>query len=307
MRTYIVRIIARTKGPTVNLQLKRLVPKRFRGGGPVIPVVRLQGTIAAGSSPMSQTLSLATTASMIERAFADKRAPAVAFAVNSPGGSAAQSRLIHRRIRDLAEEKKKTVLMFTEDVAASGGYMIAVAGDEIIADPSSIVGSIGVISAGFGFVEAINKLGVERRVYTAGENKSVLDPFQPEKKEDVERLKTMQLEIHRVFIDLVKSRRGDRLGDDPDLFTGAFWAGEQAKELGLVDHIGDMRSFLKERFGEKTELRLIQPQRNIFGRRSPTGVVGAMGRFDAQALSATAAEGLMRAVEDRALWARFGL
>jgi signal peptide peptidase SppA len=288
----------------VPFDLKRLVPKRFRGGGPVIPVVRLQGAIAAGNSPMSQTLSLATTAAMIERAFADKRTPAVAFAVNSPGGSAAQSRMIYKRIRDLAGEKNKQVYMFTEDVAASGGYMIAIAGDEIIADPSSIIGSIGVISAGFGFVEAIKKLGVERRVYTAGKNKSVLDPFQPEKKGDIERLKSMQLDIHKVFIDMVKERRGDKLADNPDLFTGAFWAGEKAKELGLVDHVGDMRSFLKERYGKKTELRLIQPQRNIFGRRQATGVIG---KIDAEAVSAAAASGLASALDERTLWARYGL
>jgi len=286
------------------VDFKRLIPKRFRGGGPVIPVVRLQGTISAGNSPMSQTLSLATTAAMIERAFADKQTPAVAFAVNSPGGSAAQSRLIYKRIRDLADEKNKQVYMFTEDVAASGGYMIAVAGDEIIADPSSIIGSIGVISAGFGFVEAIKKVGVERRVYTAGENKSVLDPFQPEKKEDIERLKSMQLDIHKVFIDMVKERRGDKLADDPELFTGAFWAGEKAKELGLVDHIGDMRTFLKERYGKKAELRLIQPQRNIFGRRPASGIIGMPG---AEAISAAAASGLAGALEERGLWARYGL
>jgi signal peptide peptidase SppA len=292
----------------VNLDLKRLVPKRFRGGGPVIPVVRLQGTISTANSPMSQTLSLATTASMIERAFADKRTPAVAFAVNSPGGSPAQSRLILKRIRDLADEKNKQVYVFTEDVAASGGYMLALAGDEIIADPSSIIGSIGVIYAGFGFVDAIAKLGVERRVHTAGKNKSVLDPFKPEKKADVDRLKAMQLDIHEVFIDLVKERRGEKLADDPDLFTGAFWAAGKARELGLIDHIGDMRSFLKERYGKKTELRLIQPQRNIFGRRPASGVIAASkGGFDAQALSAAAATGLIEALEDRALWGRYGL
>lgn len=286
------------------MDLKTFIPKRFRGGGPVIPVVRLQGTISTGNSPMSQTLSLATTAPMIEKAFADKQTPAVAITVNSPGGSPAQSRLIYKRIRDLADEKNKQVYVFTEDVAASGGYMIAVAGDEIVADPSSIVGSIGVISAGFGFVEAIKKLGVERRVYAAGKNKSVLDPFQPEKKADIDRLKAMQLDIHKVFIDMVKARRGDKLADDPELFTGAFWAGEKAKELGLVDHIGDMRSFLRERYGKKTELRLIQPQRNLFGRRAATGVIGSL---DAEAIAAAAATGLASAVEERTLWARFGL
>lgn len=291
----------------MKLQVNRLVPKRFRGEGPVIPVVRLQGVIAAGSSPMNPRMSLASAAPVIERAFADKRAPAVAFSVNSPGGSPAQSRLIHKRIRDLAAEKNKQVYMFTEDVAASGGYMIAVAGDEIIADPSSIIGSIGVISAGFGFVEAIGKIGVERRVYTAGENKSVLDPFQPEKQEDVERLKSMQLEIHKTFIDLVKARRGSKLADDPELFTGAFWAGEKAKELGLVDHIGDMRSFLRDRYGKKTELRLVQPQRDFFGRRQAAGVIAPGLGADPQALASAAGTGLIGALEDRALWSRFGL
>jgi signal peptide peptidase SppA len=291
----------------VQFGLKRFVPKRFRKSRPVIPVVRLQGAIGTGASPLSQSLSLATTATMIERAFADKEAPAIAFSINSPGGSPVQSRLIFRRIRDLAEEKNKPVLMFTEDVAASGGYMIAIAGDEIIADPSSIIGSIGVISAGFGFVDAIGKIGVERRVYTAGENKSVLDPFQPEKKEDVDRLKAMQLEVHKVFIDLVRDRRGDKLADNPDLFTGAFWAGEKAKELGLVDYVGDMRSFLRQRFGDKTELRLITPQRNLLGRRSPAGVAAIVSGLDPSAISASAATGLLGAIEERALWARFGL
>lgn len=288
-------------------KFKRFVPKRFRKEGPVIPVVRLQGTIASGNSPMAQRLSLATTAPMIERAFSDKAAPAVAFSVNSPGGSPVQSRLIYKRIRDLAVENDKKVYVFTEDVAASGGYMIAVAGDEIIADPSSIVGSIGVITAGFGFVEAIAKLGVERRVYTAGENKSVLDPFQPAKEEDIERLKSLQLEIHKVFIDMVKERRGRKLADNPDLFTGAFWAGEKARELGLVDHVGDMRSFLRQRYGDKTELRLIQPQRSLFGRRQATGIISALNGADTEALSSAAGTGLAQALEDRALWARFGL
>ena len=153
-----------------------------------------------------------------------------------------QSRLIFKRIRDLAVEKNKKVLVFVEDVAASGGYMIAVAGDEIFADPSSIVGSIGVVSASFGFPELMKKIGVERRVHTAGQNKAVLDPFKPEKKEDVERLKALQLEVHETFIDLVKERRGAKLKDDPDLFTGLFWTGKKGLELGLVDALGDMRT-----------------------------------------------------------------
>ncbi|MEM8539655.1 MAG: S49 family peptidase, partial [Pseudomonadota bacterium] len=210
----------------------KFVPAKFKKNVPVVPVVRLKGVISASGSPLNPSLSLAGVAELLERAFSDKRAPAVAIAVNSPGGSPVQSRLIYKRIRDLADEHKKPVYVFTEDAAASGGYMIAVAGDEIIADPSSIVGSIGVISASFGFVEAIKKIGVERRVYTAGGNKSTLDPFKPEKKADVDRIKKLQLEIHDVFIDVVKKRRGDKLADNVDLFTGEFWAGGQAKELG---------------------------------------------------------------------------
>ncbi|MCB1384149.1 MAG: S49 family peptidase [Notoacmeibacter sp.] len=283
------------------VSLRRLLPKSLRPDGTVIPVVRLHGTIMAGSGPMRQSLNLAGVAGLLEKAFADKEAPAVAISVNSPGGSPVQSRLIFRRIRDLATEKDKKVFVFVEDVAASGGYMIALAGDEIIADPSSIVGSIGVVSASFGFPEMLKKIGVERRVYTAGRNKSVLDPFQPEKAEDVERLKALQLEVHKTFIDLVKQRRGDRLADHDDLFTGAFWTGESGLRLGLVDGIGDMRSFLKDRFGAKTKMRLITQPRGLFGRR--LGVFG----MDGAAMGAAAADGLVAAAEDRALWARFGL
>ena len=288
-------------------QLMRLLPARFCKTTPVIPVVRLRGVIAATGSPLQPALSLAAVAPALERAFSVKQAPAVALSINSPGGSAVQSRLIHKRIRDLAEEKEKTVLVFTEDAAASGGYMLAAAGDEIIADPSSIIGSIGVISAGFGFVDAIKKLGVERRVYTAGQNKSTLDPFEPEKEDDVERLKAIQLEIHQVFIDLVKERRGDKLADDPDLFTGRFWAGEKARELGLVDHIGDIRAFIKERFGDKAQLRLVTMPRGLFGRRPNFGVGGSVHGFDPSAFSSHAAQGLLSAVEERALWNRYGL
>ena len=293
-------------GFTVNNALARLVPARYRKSTPIIPVVRLRGVIAASGSPLQPALSLAAVAPALERAFAVKQAPAVAISINSPGGSPVQSRLIYKRIRDLAAEKEKPVLMFTEDVAASGGYMIAAAGDEIIADPSSIVGSIGVISAGFGFVDAIRKLGVERRVYTAGQNKSTLDPFKPENEDDVERLKALQLEVHQVFIDLVKQSRGDRLADDPDLFTGRFWAGQSAKELGLVDHIDDMRGFIRARFGDKAQLKLIVQPRGLFGRRPQAGV-GQFGGPDATALTAGAAAGLLSALEERALWDRYGL
>ena len=213
-----------------------------------IPVVRLHGTIMAGGGQFRPSLSLASTAGADREGVCLHDAPAVAISINSPGGSPVQSRLIYKRIRDLAAEKNKTVLVFVEDVAASGGYMIAVAGDEIIADPSSIVGSIGVVSASFGFPELMKKIGVERRVYTAGKNKAVLDPFKPEKKEDIERLKELQLEVHETFIDLVKERRGAKLKDDPDLFTGLFWTGKRGVELGLVDALGDMRDVLKNPF-----------------------------------------------------------
>ncbi|MCR4268640.1 S49 family peptidase [Nitratireductor sp. ZSWI3] len=285
----------------------RLIPKRLRGDAVIIPVVRLAGAIMPSSSPLRQNLSLATTAGVIEKAFSFSEAPAVAFSINSPGGAPVQSRLIYKRIRDLAVEKDKKVFMFVEDVAASGGYMIALAGDEIIADPSSVVGSIGVISSGFGFQEMIKKIGVERRVHTAGQNKAILDPFQPEKKEDVERLKALQLAMHDIFIGMVKERRGAKLADDPDLFTGAFWIGERGLELGLVDGLGDMRSTLKERYGKKTRLALITPARGLFGRKLSVSS-GLAGQADfGVAIAGGAATGLMEAAEEQALWQRFGL
>ncbi|SFT94904.1 S49 family peptidase [Mesorhizobium sp. YR577] len=285
--------------------LSRLLPKSMRSGAVTIPVIRLHGTIMSGGGQFRPSLSLASTASLIEKAFAFTDAPAVAISINSPGGSPVQSRLIYKRIRDLATEKNKRVLIFVEDVAASGGYMIAVAGDEIIADPSSIVGSIGVVSASFGFTELMKKIGVERRVYTAGKNKAVLDPFKPENKADIERLKALQLEVHDTFIDLVKERRGSKLKDDPDLFTGLFWTGKKGLELGLVDALGDMRTVLKQRFGPKTRLQLITPPRGFFGRR--LGVFGSAAGFSAPDIAGAAAGGLIDAAEERALWSRFGL
>lgn len=283
------------------VSLNSFLPARFRKDTTVIPVVRLHGAIMAGGNQFRQNLNIATTAPLLARAFADKRAPAVAIMVNSPGGSPVQSRLIYKRIRDLAEEKDKKVLMFVEDVAASGGYMIACAGDEIIADPSSVVGSIGVISAGFGFTDLIDKIGVERRVYTAGENKSLLDPFKPENPEDIAYLKDLQLEMHKTFIDLVKDSRGARLTDDPDLFTGRFWTAIGGRKIGLVDELGDLRSTLRARYGDKVRMRLIAPQRGLFGRRAP-GVSTGM----ASALAGIGEAGL-NALDERALWARYGL
>lgn len=286
--------------------LQPFLPASMRADGVVIPVVRLSGAIMPAGSALRQTMSLASTAGMLEKAFSFKKAPAVAIAINSPGGSPVQSRLIFRRIRDLAEEKNKKVYVFVEDLAASGGYMIAVAGDEIIADPSSIVGSIGVVSASFGFQEMIKKIGVERRLYTAGKNKALLDPFSPEKKEDVARLKALQLDIHETFIDLVKARRGAKLADNDELFSGMFWSGRQGLELGLVDQLGDMRSFLKARYGEKTRLRLVSAPRGLFGRRLNLFGVG-QGGGDSEKIAGALASGVADALEERALWSRFGL
>ena len=261
---------------------------------PVVPVVRLQGVIAAEQRP--GRLNVATVEPLLAKAFAMKSAPAVAIVINSPGGSPVQSRLISKRIRDLADQHNKPVLVFVEDAAASGGYFIAVAGDEIFVDPSSIVGSIGVIMAMFGFVGAIEKLGIERRVHTAGRNKSTLDPFLPEKAEDVERIKRFELDIHEVFIDHVKAGRKGRLkADDDTLFTGEWWTGLRGVELGLVDAIGDLHAVLRERFGPEVVLRPIAPKRPFFA--LPRLGFSAQGVVDDVAIS----------LEDRAWWARLGL
>ena len=282
-------------------KFRKFLPAKFRKEGQIVPVVRLQGAIGM-ATPLRPGLSLAGVAQQLDKAFSMKKAPAVALVVNSPGGSPVQSRLIFQRIRDLAEEHEKEVLVFVEDVAASGGYMIAVAGDEIIADPSSILGSIGVVSAGFGLKGLIEKIGVERRVYTAGENKVTLDPFQDEKPADIEHLKSLQLEIHETFIDLVKSRRADVLSDNPDLFTGKFWAGKTARDLGLVDAIGDLRGTLKARYGEKTEMKLISSPKGLFGRRSGGNGISALFGMDK-----SMTDDLVSSVEERALWMRYGL
>ncbi len=293
-----------------------LLPKRLRRDFAIVPVVKLTGAILPGGSAFRPNLNLAGAAPLLHKAFSIKQARAVAIAINSPGGSPVQSRLIFKRIRDLAREKDKQVLVFVEDVAASGGYMIALAGDEIFADPSSIVGSIGVVSASFGFPELLKKIGVERRVYTSGREKVTLDPFQPEKPADVAHLKTLQKDIHQTFIDLVKQRRGDRLtGDDETLFNGLFWSGTKGKELGLVDGIGDLRSILQTRFGEKVHLPLIAQPRGPFARRARGAfadsgeVSGRLAGADEFASSAVAntLDGVIAAAQERLLWSRYGL
>jgi serine protease SohB len=280
--------------------LRYAVPRRFRGDTPVVPVVRLTGIIGF-STPLRPGLTLAGIARTLDRVFAVRKAPAVALAINSPGGSPVQSHLIFRRIRELAAEKKRRVIAFVEDAAASGGYMLACAGDEIIADPHSIVGSIGVVGGSFGFDKFIEKLGIERRLYTSGEHKAMLDPFLPENPDDVERLKKLQREIHEDFIALVKSRRGGKLnGQENDLFSGEYWTGRRALDLGLVDAIGDLRSALRERFGDKVVTPLVSAERGWFGRR-----VAGVARNEAVRLGF--AEDLISALEARALWARYGL
>jgi serine protease SohB len=288
--------------------LRVLVPRRFRSDLPVVPVVRLSGVIGF-STPLRPGLTLAGIARTLDRAFATPNAQAVAIAVNSPGGSPVQSHLIFRRIRELAEEKNRRVIAFVEDAAASGGYMIACAADEIVADPHSIVGSIGVVGGSFGFDKAIGRLGIERRLYTSGEHKAMLDPFLPENPEDVERLKKLQREIHDSFIALVKSRRGGKLaGPENDLFSGEYWAGRRALELGLVDSIGDLRSVLRQRFGDKVVTPLVSAERGWLGRRLP-GVGGFFGGGIGHSplLQVGLADDLISALEARALWARYGL
>src|ERR1700758_1251446 len=286
-------------------RLMEWIPARLRPGAAVVPVVRLSGVIGA-VTPLRPGMTLAGLAKMLERAFTVKNAKAVALVINSPGGSPVQSRQIYLRIRQLASEKKLPVLVFVEDVAASGGYMIACAGDEIFCDPSSILGSIGVVGGSFGLTELIKKVGVERRLYTAGERKAMLDPFLPENPDDVARLKSIQREIHSIFIALVKQSRGARLkGADDDLFTGEYWAGETAVSLGLADGIGDLRATLRARYGEKVLTPVIAPASGmlsgLLGRRAPG--TGSLAMVDGVA---GLPDEIISALETRAIWAKFG-
>jgi serine protease SohB len=291
--------------PNLIDRMKQLIPAKFRRDAAVVPVVRLSGVIGA-VTPLRPGLTLAGIAKTLERAFATKHARAVALVINSPGGSPVQSRQIYLRIRQLAAEKKLPVLVFVEDVAASGGYMIACAGDEIFCDPSSILGSIGVVGGGFGFQDLIKRIGVQRRLYTAGEHKAMLDPFLPEDPDDVARLKALQREIHAIFIALVKGSRGARLkGSEDVLFTGEYWAGEKSVSLGLADKIGDIRSTLRERYGEKVLTPVIAPASGmlagLLGRKSPGA--GALAAFDG---IGGLPDDLISALETRAIWAKFG-
>ncbi len=275
------------------------IRNRFRRG-PIVPVVRLSGVIANGGLLGGRSLSIESVAPLLRRAFETRGARAVALALNSPGGSPVQSALIAQRIRLHAREKGLPVIAFVEDVAASGGYWLACAADEIIADPSSIVGSIGVISSGFGFQDLMTRIGVERRVHTSGENKSMLDPFRPEQPEDVVRLKRLQAEIHDGFKDWVRERRGRLLkGDENTLFSGEFWTARRGIDLGLVDGFGELRATLQQRYGDKVRLPVIGPRRRLLSR---FGLQGGLGGGIDMIGPATLA-----ALEERAHWQRFGL
>lgn len=270
---------------------------------PTVPVLRFSGLIGM-ATPLRPGLSLAGYAAAIEKAFSMSKVPGVAVVINSPGGSPVQSNQIFNRLRQLSAEKKKKIYVFCEDVAASGGYFLAIAGDEIYADPSSIVGSIGVVSRSFGFVDLIERLGVERRVYTAGANKNQLDPFLPEDADDIARLKSIQKDVHDVFISLVKERRSGRLkAPDDELFSGAFWSASKAAEFGLIDGITDIRSKMREVFGDKVRLKIVEPDRGgILSRlrRAP----GASGLANG---GLAFADDLVSAIEARTLWSRFGI
>lgn len=287
--------------------LKRIpLLRRFSGDAETagrVNVLRLHGTISptksagplGGSGPV---LNIESLAADIEKAFKPSKLSAVALLINSPGGSPVQSNLIAARIRQLADEKGVPVIAFTEDVAASGGYWLACAADEIIADPASIVGSIGVISGGFGFTGLMEKLGVERRLYTAGENKSRLDPFSPEKASDVDWIKGLQLDMHEIFRRYVETRRGERFKvEDPrTLMNGDVFLGEKALELGMVDGVGDLRSTLRARFGDKVQLKLVnKPKRGL-------PLLGLLGGSRPDPFASA-----LNALEQRALWNQYGL
>ena len=260
----------------------------------IIPHIKLSGVIG-NVGKFKQGIDFAGQEEIIKKAFSIKKAPAVAISINSPGGSPVQSHLIHDFIRSQAKKNKKKVIIFAEDVAASGGYLIACAGDEIYANQSSIVGSIGVIYSSFGFKDLINKIGVQRRVYTAGKNKSTLDPFVEEKKEDIERLKKIQLELHADFIKVVEDSRSSKLKKDgnPELFTGEFWSGSTAKKLGLIDGIGNAEEIIRKKFGEDVVIQKFEKQKSWLNKK----LSGA---------SESQIDNLLNILEEKSIWQRYG-
>jgi signal peptide peptidase SppA len=277
------------------------IPGTQRDRGPVVAVVKLHGVITPTPAPLGRgVINLAAVDRVLTRAFAHERLRAVALSINSPGGSATQSALVADRIRGLADGKRVPVLAFCEDVAASGGYWLACAADEIIAHPTSLVGSIGVVSHGFGLHGLLERFGVERRLYTAGANKARLDPFLPEREEDVVWLQSMQTELHSMFRDWVCSRRGSLLATDKqDLFTGEVWTGRRALELGLVDGLGTMRGEIAKRYPD-AEITTVEGRRPLLARLGlhPAATWGG---------GPAAALAVLEALEHRATWSRFGL
>jgi signal peptide peptidase SppA len=284
-------------------KLKRFIP--FSKKIPQVAVVKLTGVIGASSS-FKRGLNLQSIEASLENAFSNKKTTAVALIVNSPGGSPVQADLIQKRIRDLSTENQKPIFVFCEDVAASGGYWIALAANEIYANASSIIGSIGVVSAGFGFEEAINKLGIQRRIYSTGPNKGMLDPFQAEDPKHVDRLRSLQEEIFTLFREWVLSRRGSKLkGDHEELFSGAFWTGIKAKELGLIDGLGDLREVMRDRFGEEVLFKNYGEKSGIL---SKLGVANGLSSIMmADGSSNSLFSDAMEWIETRATWKRFGL
>ncbi len=258
----------------------------------IIPLVKLNGVIG-NVGKFKKGIDFANQEEIIKKAFSIKKAPAVAISINSPGGSPVQSHLIHDFIRSQAKKNKKKVIIFAEDVAASGGYLIACAGDEIYANQSSIVGSIGVIYSSFGFKDLIQKIGVQRRVYTAGKNKSTLDPFMEEKQEDIERLKKIQLDLHKDFIEVVEKSRSKKLKKDSgiELFSGEFWSGRKAKELGLVDGIGNPDQILREKYGEKIIIKNFEKEKGWLARKLS---------------SESNTDQVISILEERSIWQRYG-
>ena len=260
----------------------------------VIPTLRLSGVISTQSGITGSGLSINNLEKLIEKLFSDKKSPAVAIIINSPGGSPTQSSLIAKKIIDLSNEKKKPVFAFVEDVAASGGYWLACAADEIYLDLNSIVGSIGVISPGFGFVDLIKKIGIERRVYTSGKSKSFLDPFKEEKKEDIDRLKNIQEQIHENFIDYVKKRRGAKLSssNEDEVFSGLFWVGKKGVELGLADGVGSINEVIKEKFGKKAKIKIIDQKKSFLQKRLSSSINS---------------NDIFNRLEEMIMWSRYGL
>ena len=267
--------------------------KRFFSKDINIPTLRLTGVIGQAGIARSG-LTIAGIEKLVDKLFSDKKAPAVALIINSPGGSPTQSSLIAEKIINLAKEKNKKVYAFVEDVAASGGYWLACAADEIYLDLNSIVGSIGVISPGFGFVDLIKKIGVERRVYTSGKSKSFLDPFKEEKKEDIDRLQSIQEQIHENFIEYVKSRRGSKLlsSEENEIFSGLFWVGKKGVDLGLADGIGSINQIIREKYGNKAKIKIIDQKKSFLQKRLSSSINN---------------NDIFNRLEEMIMWSRYGL